>query len=98
MALLAGDGVGADLEPLLVPLHPHPVRWGADLLAILHLEAVQREERDLSPLTQRSEGSESSSSTTHCHADGTRRAGILTRQLGAGTGGWWHSRRRCCPF
>lgn len=53
MALLAGDGVGADLEPLLVPLHPHPVCWGADLFAILHLEAVQREEMDLSLLTQK---------------------------------------------
>lgn len=26
------------MEPLLVPLHPHPVRWSADLLAILHPE------------------------------------------------------------
>lgn len=37
-APLAGDGEGADLEVLLVPLHPGPARLGADLLPALHLE------------------------------------------------------------
>lgn len=46
-ATLAGDGEGADWEALLVPLHPGPARLGADLLAALHLEAVQREARGL---------------------------------------------------
>lgn len=38
-APLAGDGEGADLEALLVPLHPGPACLGTDLLPTLHPEA-----------------------------------------------------------
>lgn len=38
-APLAGDGEGADLEALLVPLHPGPACLGADFLPALHPEA-----------------------------------------------------------